>query len=84
MDVKTYPGSFIDQAPTILRDIPPRAFAFLFIDPKGWRINMRRLAGLLSRPNSEVVFNFMFDFINRAASIQAPGVAAWPSRGCPT
>jgi len=76
VEIKTYPGSFIDQAPTILRDIPSRAFAFLFIDPKGWRIDMRRIAELLRRPNTEVVFNFMFDFINRAASIQAPGVAA--------
>jgi hypothetical protein len=39
------------------------------MDPKGWRIPLRQLAPLLSRANSEVVFNFMFDFINRAASI---------------
>ncbi|WP_164513072.1 three-Cys-motif partner protein TcmP [Caulobacter vibrioides] len=76
VEIKTYPGSFIDQAPKILRDIPPRAFAFFFIDPKGWGIDMKRIAPLLRRPHSEVVFNFMFDFINRAASIQNSGVAA--------
>jgi hypothetical protein len=76
VEIKTYPGSFIDRAPNILRDIPPRAFAFFFIDPKGWGIDMKRIAPLLRRPHSEVVFNFMFDFINRAASIQSAGVAA--------
>jgi len=76
VEIKTYPGSFIDQAPNILRDIPPRAFAFFFIDPKGWGVDMKRIAPLLRRPHSEVVFNFMFDFINRAASIQNSGVAA--------
>jgi len=76
VEIKTYPGSFIDHVPSILRDIPPRAFAFFFIDPKGWGIDMKRIAPLLRRPHSEVVFNFMFDFINRAASIQSSGVAA--------
>ncbi len=76
VQISTYPGSFIDQAPNILRDIPSRCFAFFFIDPKGWRIDMKRIAPLLRRPHSEVVFNFMFDFINRAASIQSSGVAA--------
>ncbi len=37
---------------------------------------MQRLAPLLSRPNSEVVFNFMFDFINRAASISDENIIA--------
>lgn len=76
VEIKTYPGSFIDQAPNILRDIPSRAFAFFFIDPKGWGIDMKRIAPLLRRPHSEVVFNFMFDFINRAASIQSSSVVA--------
>jgi hypothetical protein len=33
---------------------------------------MKRLEPLLSRSNSEVVFNFMFEFINRAASMNEP------------
>jgi hypothetical protein len=31
---------------------------------------------MLARPNSEVIFNFMFDFINRAASITDSAVVA--------
>jgi three-Cys-motif partner protein len=72
--IATHHGSFIDLAPDLRQAISAHAFAFVFIDPKGWRIDMTRLAPLLRRPNSEVVFNFMFDFINRAASIQAPEV----------
>lgn len=76
VEIKTYSSSFIDQAPSILRDIPSSAFAFFFIDPKGWRIDMKRIAPLLRRANSEVIFNFMFDFINRFATTPSPGIAA--------
>ncbi|MGL4286563.1 MAG: three-Cys-motif partner protein TcmP [Phreatobacter sp.] len=69
VEIKTYQGSFIDQAPIILRDIPKSSFAFFFIDPKGWAVDMRQMAPLLRRPDSEVVFNFMFDFINRFAKV---------------
>lgn len=76
VEIRTYSGSFIDRAPELLKDIASQAFAFLFIDPKGWAIDMQRIAPLLKRPNSEVVFNFMFDFINRFAGFQKPQVAA--------
>jgi three-Cys-motif partner protein len=74
VEITTHHGAFIDLALDLRDAIPTRAFAFIFIDPKGWRIDMARLAPLLRRANSEVVFNFMFDFINRAASIRAPEV----------
>lgn len=74
IEIATHHGSFIDLAPHLRHAISAHAFAFVFIDPKGWRIDMTRLEPLLRRPNSEVVFNFMFDFINRAASIQAPEI----------
>jgi hypothetical protein len=52
------------------------AFAFFLLDPKGWRIPLRALAPMLSRDKSAVIFNFMFEFINRAASIDDPVVVA--------
>lgn len=76
VEIKTYSGSFINRAPELLKDIPDRAFAFLFVDPKGWAVDMQRIGPLLRRPNSEVVFNFMFDFINRFAELPKPQVAA--------
>lgn len=68
--IKTYSADFLAVLPAILNDIPADAFAFFLIDPKGWRIQLDTLTPMLSRPKSEVIFNFMFDFINRAASIK--------------
>ena len=76
LTVRTYEGDFPTMLPTILSEIPQDAFAFLLIDPKGWRLPLTALAPLLRRANSEVIFNFMFDFINRAASIRDPAVVA--------
>jgi three-Cys-motif partner protein len=69
IEVCPYHGEFVPLVPALLRDMAPKAFAFIFIDPKGWRIDIDNLAPLLRRANAEVLFNFMFDFINRAASM---------------
>ncbi|QOZ24121.1 three-Cys-motif partner protein TcmP [Bradyrhizobium sp. CCBAU 51753] len=77
-DINVIPekGDFISLIPTILATIPARAFAFFLLDPKGWRIPLKALQPILARDNSEVLFNFMFEFINRAASIDDPAVVA--------
>jgi three-Cys-motif partner protein len=74
--IKTYSADFLTVLPAILKDIPGDAFAFFLIDPKGWRIPLRTLTRMLARPNSEVIFNFMFDFINRTANVDDPVVVA--------
>jgi three-Cys-motif partner protein len=76
VSVATYSGDFVELIPTITKAIPSDAFAFFFIDPKGWRIPLQRLAPLLSRAKSEVIFNFMFDFINRAVNIGDANIVA--------
>lgn len=76
IDVRTYNEDFLIALPAITKGIPARAFTFFFIDPKGWRIRLHDLAPLLSRSSSEVIFNFMFDFINRAAGIKDPAVVS--------
>jgi three-Cys-motif partner protein len=76
ISIKTYPADFVTVLPQILADIPADAFAFFLIDPKGWRIPLNSLTAMLARPHSEVIFNFMFDFINRAANIQDPPVVS--------
>jgi three-Cys-motif partner protein len=76
ISVSTYSGDFVELTPSILKIIPSDAFAFFFIDPKGWRIPLQQLAPLLSRANSEVIFNFMFDFINRAVNIADANIVA--------
>jgi three-Cys-motif partner protein len=74
--VKTYNNDFLRVLSAILDDIPRNAFAFFLIDPKGWSIPLRDLRDLLARFPSEVIFNFMFDFINRAASIRDPVIVS--------
>lgn len=70
-DVEIVPikGDFRQNVQAILDSIPAQAFAFVLIDPKGWRIPIENITPLLRRQNTEVLFNFMFDFINRAASM---------------
>lgn len=76
IEFKLYNADFVAASSAIFRSIPNKAFAFLFLDPKGWRIDIAALAALLARPNSEVVFNFMFEFINRAASMADPRIVS--------
>jgi three-Cys-motif partner protein len=74
--IKTYLADFISIVPDIVADIPRDAFAFFFIDPKGWSIPLLKLKSMLERPKSEITFNFMFEFINRAASMTEPVTVA--------
>jgi three-Cys-motif partner protein len=72
--ISTYSADFLTVIPEIIGLIPRDAFSFFLIDPKGWRIPLNSLSSMLARPKSEVIFNFMFDFINRAAGIDDPVV----------
>lgn len=76
IEIKTFPGEFVPMIGKLIEAIPPRAFTFVLIDPKGWKIDMEAVAPLIRRPNTEVVLNFMFDFINRFATMQHPGIQA--------
>lgn len=70
IEIVPHHGDFVALAPDLAARIPRNAFAFLFIDPKGWGIDIRALEPLLRLANCEVLFNFMFEFINRAASMR--------------
>jgi three-Cys-motif partner protein len=76
VEVKPFNADFRIAIDRLLLEIPTGAFTFLLIDPKGWRISMKQIAPLLRRPNSEVLFNFMFEFVNRAASMSATATVA--------
>jgi three-Cys-motif partner protein len=76
VEVRTYNDDFMVVLPEILQNIPSDAFTFFLVDPKGWKIRLLALEALLARPKSEVVFNFMFNFINRAASIKDVAVVS--------
>lgn len=74
--IETFQGDFTSLVPTIVNAIPRGAFTFVLMDPKGFAIDMQAVAPLISRPRTEVVFNFMFDFINRFALHDDPDVIA--------
>ncbi|WP_343528588.1 three-Cys-motif partner protein TcmP [Sphingomonas sp.] len=76
INIRTFNGEFVPQVENLIRAIPPRAFTFVLMDPKGWKIDMNAVAPLIRRDNTEVVLNFMFDFINRFASMEQPAIQA--------
>jgi three-Cys-motif partner protein len=66
LTIRTIHGDFNQSISAISTELG-RAFSFIFVDPKGWSVDMAELGRLISRENCEVVFNFMFDFVNRFA-----------------
>jgi three-Cys-motif partner protein len=66
LTIRTVHGDFNQSIGAINAELG-RAFSFVFVDPKGWSVDMAELGRLISRENCEVVFNFMFDFVNRFA-----------------
>jgi three-Cys-motif partner protein len=66
------PGTFEDNITAILQEVGT-AFAFFFIDPKGWSgFAMDNIAPILRHQPGEVMVNFMYDFINRFINYPDP------------
>ncbi len=65
-----FPGDFVDLRHDILTWCGTNSFTFFFIDPKGWTpVVIEVLRPLLQRRRSEFLINFIYDFINRTASM---------------
>lgn len=63
-------GDFVVLRQQILSWCGPAAFAFFFIDPTGWKeVSIEVLRPLLLRRQSEFLINFMYEFVNRTASM---------------
>jgi three-Cys-motif partner protein len=60
--------SFENAIPEILTWLEPGEFAFVFVDPFGWKgiVDPVVLAPLLQRKNTELLINFMWNFLNLA------------------
>lgn len=68
-EIKTFGGDFEDAVSEI-QTFVGRSFPLIFIDPKGWTgYAFDKIRPLFDRPKCEVVINFMYDFVNRAASM---------------
>lgn len=64
-------GDFVDLQHKILDWCGSAAFAFFFLDPKGWKdVGVKVLRPLLARPQSEFLITFMYDFVTRFVSKQ--------------
>ncbi len=70
IQAKAFNGDFVELRSKILDWCGESAFVFFFIDPKGWsQVSINTLRPLLRRRRSEFLINFMYDFVNRTASM---------------
>jgi len=62
---------FQTAIPDVLRWLDADEFAFVFVDPFGWKgiVEASSLAPLLRRPKTELLINFMWNFINLATGL---------------
>ena len=68
-EIKTYGGEF-ENAILDIQTFIGRSFPLIFIDPTGWTgYSFNKIGPLFNRPKCEVLINFMYDFVNRAASM---------------
>ena len=64
-------GDFVALRQEILDWVGESSFSFFFIDPKGWApVGVPTLSLLLQRPRSEFLVNFMYNDVNRMASMR--------------
>ena len=71
IEAKPLEGNFVELRQTILDWCGSAAFAFFFLDPKGWKaVGVNVLRPLLARPQSEFLITFMYDFVTRFVSMQ--------------
>ena len=63
--VHTFHGKFEDAVDEIMK-VVGMSFALTFIDPTGWTgYEFNKIARIMQHQPSEVLLNYMFDFINR-------------------
>src|SRR6266545_3073916 len=93
-EIKTYYGEF-ENAISEIQTFIGRSFPLIFIDPTGWTgYSLSKIGPIFGRPKCEVLINFMYDFVNRAASMSDAktiasldpilGGPAWETRLDPT
>lgn len=70
VNIRTEHAAFQDKIASIVEFIGSSAFAFIFVDPKGYKglIEPTVLAPLLQIPRAEVLINYMWDHIKYAFS----------------
>lgn len=68
-EIQTHCGNFTDAVPKITAFVK-NSFALIFIDPTGWTgYGFDRIKPLLTPRLTEVIINYMCDFINRGVAM---------------
>lgn len=71
-EIRTHSGDFTDAIAQI-RSFVGSSFALIFIDPTGWTgYGFDLIKPLLTPRLTEVIINYMYDFINRGTSMPDP------------
>lgn len=75
-EIQTHSGDFTDAIKDI-RSFIGNSFALIFIDPTGWTgYGFDLIKPLLTPRLTEVIINYMYDFINRGTSMSDPTTIA--------
>ncbi|MBI2802213.1 MAG: three-Cys-motif partner protein TcmP [Gammaproteobacteria bacterium] len=70
LEANAFQGDFVSLLGQIQEWCGTRAFVFFFLDPKGWKdVRVDMLSPLLRRRQSEFLINFMYENVNRTASM---------------
>lgn len=76
-EVRTFFGDFEDAVSDIQSFSGSGAFPLIFIDPTGWTgYPFDKIKPLFAPSKCEVLINFMYDFVNRAAGMSDPKTVA--------
>jgi three-Cys-motif partner protein len=74
--IDTFNGEF-EAATSRIVEYVGRSFALVFIDPTGWTgYTYNAISPILKHTPGEVLINFMYDFVNRAAAMDEPKTIA--------
>jgi three-Cys-motif partner protein len=74
--IETFNGNF-EAATAHIVEYIGKSFALIFIDPTGWTgYTYEAIGPVLRHTPGEVLINFMYDFVNRAAAMDDPKTIA--------
>jgi three-Cys-motif partner protein len=74
--IETFKGEF-EAATSRIMEYIGQSFALVFIDPTGWTgYTYEAIGPVLKHAPGEVLINFMYDFVNRAAAMDDPKTIA--------
>lgn len=75
IQTQCFHGRFEEHIGNIASFVGKQGFRFAFVDPTGWKVDVSSITPLLKDSWSEVLFNFMAEFIGRFPDFEKVGDA---------